>query len=270
MRTRESTQRHGLEAAEPLRRLRSSRGGPVPSASHETLLGLQRSAGNASVQRMLVQRQDPPSVGSSLSLPSRSRGFSLLGGEQLHLDPQIEAQANAYRARMELERILHPPDLLTAIRDLPITLTPPPDPAMLTTPPTQEQPLVPRGAGPDTQREGSAGDVMGAIAAVPAVDRAITRLRTQALSQVSRDWSRLSTGDRVLLITTTALIGGGALAGIASDPGARSFMLDQLNGRELGVPGVDGLSVTFNTRPENLGVMLTYDLAPLISRATGM
>jgi hypothetical protein len=269
MRKHEATQQ-GPEAAESLRRRSSSGGGPGPATSHEGLLALQRSAGNASVQRMLVQRQDPPSVGSSLSLPGRSHGFSL-GGEQLHIDPAIEAQANAYRARMELERILHPPDLLTAIRDLPVTLTPPPpDPAMLTTPPAQEEPLVPRGAGPDTAREGSGGDVMGAIAGVPAVNRAITRLQTQALSTVRRDWSRLSTGDRVLLITTSALIAGGALTGIASDPGARSFMLDQLNGRELGVPGVDGLSVTFNTRPENLGVMFTYDLGPLISRATGM
>jgi len=31
-----------------------------------------------------------------------------------------------------------------------------------------------------------------------------------------------------------------------------------------------GLSVTFDTRPGNLGVTFTYDLAPLISRATGM
>jgi hypothetical protein len=254
----------------PDARRRGGAAGPFVSARQETLLGLQRSAGNASVQRLLVQRQDPPTAGSSLSLPGRAHGFSLLGGEQLHIDPEIEAQANAYRARMELERILHPPDVLGALRQLPLTLEPPSDPYMLRTPPTQDEPLVPRGAGPETPREGTGGDVAGAVAAVPAVQRALTRLQTRALSQVRRDWDRLSTGDRVVLITTSALIAGGALAGIASDPGARSFMLDQLNGRELGVPGVDGLSVTFNTRPDNLGVMFTYDLAPLISRATGM
>src|SRR3954470_17128268 len=102
MRKRESTQQHGPEAAERLRGLGSSGGGAAATASHESLLGLQRSAGNESVQRLLVQRQDPPGAGSSLSLPGRSRGFSLLGGEQLHLDPGIEAQANAYRARMAL------------------------------------------------------------------------------------------------------------------------------------------------------------------------
>ncbi len=105
---------------------------------------------------------------------------------------------------------------------------------------------------------------------MPAVDSALTRLKTDALGRVSRDWSRLSTGDRVLLVTTSVLIGGGALAGVASDPGSRRFVLDQLNGKDLPVPGVGGLSVQFSTRADNLGVMFTYDLAPLISRATGM
>src|SRR5690348_11254408 len=101
MRKHDSSEPGGADGHSVLR----SRGGAAgwgPSASQETLLRLQRSAGNGSVQRMLVQRQDPPTAGTSLSLPGRSHGFSLLGGEQLHLDPEIEAQANAYRARMEL------------------------------------------------------------------------------------------------------------------------------------------------------------------------
>ena len=114
--------------------------------------------------------------------------------------------------------MLHPPNLLDPLRTLPLGVTRPANPALTPAPTTPSRPLVPAGAGPETAREGSGGDIMSAVTAVPAVDQAITRLKTQALDQVHHDWSRLTTGDRVLLITTSALVAGGALAGVAATP----------------------------------------------------
>jgi hypothetical protein len=93
--------------------------------------------------------------------------------------------------------------------------------------------------------------------AVPAVDGALTRLRTQATDRLAADWRGLSGGGKAAVVTSLATIGGGALAGALASPDSRSFLLDQLNGRDLPVPGVDGLSVSLSTQRDNLGVMFT-------------
>jgi hypothetical protein len=168
---------------------------------------------------------------------------------------RIELQA-------QLDLILHPERLQEAIRQLAFQ---PPAPAPLqplpsAATPAQPQPLVPRGAGPDTAHEASASDLMSAIMAVPAIDGALTNLKTQAGERVQRDWGHLSTGERALVITTGVTIAGTALAGAMANPDSRNFVLQQVSGRDFPVPGIEGLSFQVNTQRENMGVMFTFDV----------
>ena len=246
---------------------------------------LQRERGNAYVQRLVersvphdshpaaVQRdgEDEPS-GSGYRL----RSPSLLGGagagpgpssaNSLHLDPEIQAQIRA----IEITRnLLDPTALRTAL--LGIELTTPstsPNPFAAPSLPTPG-PLVPRGAGPETSRSAEAGDFLGGLMAVPAIDTAVTRLQTLALDQVRSDYRRLSTGERIAAITAGVLIGGAALAGVGSSPEARRLALDQLNGRVIPVPGLSGLSVELNTQRGGVMVGLHLDIGALLPPALG-
>jgi hypothetical protein len=229
------------------------------------ILDLQQGVGNAAVAALL-QRQGPDaSTGGVQNRPN------LLGGQQLHLDPQIEAEMRRIELQAQLDLILHPERLQEAIRQ--IAFQPPaPAPAQpllsAATPP-QPQPLVPRGAGPETAHEASASDLMSAIMAVPAIDGALTNLKTQAGERVQRDWGHLSTGERALVITTGVTIAGTALAGAMANPDSRNFVLQQISGRDMPVPGIGGLSVQVNTQRENMGVMFTFDVGQHLPASWG-
>ena len=105
--------------------------------------------------------------------------------------------------------------------------------------------------------------------AVPAVDRALTNLRTQATDRLSSDWRGLSGGGKAALVTSLVTIGGGALAGAFANPESRDFLLRQLDGRDLPASGVEGLSVSFNTQRDNLGVMFTFDVGKHLPASFG-
>src|SRR5690606_20856134 len=68
-----------------------------------------------------------------------------------------------------------------------------------------------------------------------------------------------------LVISHTALLGAGALAGVLSSPEGREFTLDMLQDRDLPVPGVPGLNFRFNVTGPNQQLFLNLDLAQLIS-----
>jgi Domain of unknown function (DUF4157) len=180
---------------------------------------------------------------------------------QLHLDPQIEAQAMAFRLR----GLLDPETIRLSLShtDLDAIIGAPPPPWLTTPTVPTPGPLVPRGAGPETPRPATAGDVFQAVLRIPAVDTALTNLQAEATGRLTRDWRSLTTGGKVAVITQSALIGGGALAGVLSNPEARTFVLGQLQDRSLPT-GVPGLNFQFNlTGPEqrvkfdlNVGALL--------------
>jgi hypothetical protein len=221
----------------------------------------------------LLQQSDPA---------SRYR----LGGEnELHLDPallatmrrMVEQQLDPVRVRPALAQVNvaapTPTPAPTAVPNAaPASGTTPPSAATtpVTSPPTPAPaPTVPAGKGPDTPRPASAGDLTKAIMAVPAVDQALERLRLQASEQVERDWGRLTTGERVGVVSSLAVIGLGAVGGIASDPDARAAALGLLNGRPLSVPGLDWMRVEVNTAGENVMVGLHVDVGSLLPPSLG-
>lgn len=100
--------------------------------------------------------------------------------------------------------------------------------------------------------------------AVPAIDTALTNLRTRALEQVERDWGRLSTGEQIATSATTAIIGGVTLAGVLSHLDTRQTAFDLLNGRTFPVPGVEGLQFEGGIRGNDWTVGFHLDVGALL------
>jgi hypothetical protein len=128
--------------------------------------------------------------------------------------------------------------------------------------------LVPRGAGPDTPRPAGVGDLLKAVSKVPAVDGALTKLQQDAEHQARVGWSGLSTGERVMVITQSALIGGGAVAGILSQPDTRQFALELLQNRLLPT-GVPGLQFQFNLTGADQRIDFQLNVGALLPRSLG-
>lgn len=125
-------------------------------------------------------------------------------------------------------------------------------------------PLVPRGAGPSVPRSAGGGELARAALAVPMFRSGLDHLGDFASERVRRDWDRLGTGGQVGLVTWMTIIGGGALAGVISDPDARSFALSQLNGRVLPVPGLDWLHLELYTGGSSLMVGTHVDVGRIL------
>lgn len=199
-----------------------------------------------------------------LGAPRREYSLFPPGQEpRLHLDPWVQAYM-----------LLDPDKIQRSFLDLNLNLSgvalPTPTGFQFpTTPPATPAPIVPPGAGPATPRAASVGDVLSALAAVPAVKNEITRLRDAASSQLRRDWRSLSTADKVVVVGGTALVAGGALAGIFANSSSRQFVLSQIQGKNIPVPFVPELSVQVNPIGPNQSVMFTLDLSAL-ARKLGM
>jgi Domain of unknown function (DUF4157) len=214
-----------------------------------------------------IQRDGDGSSSYQLQLPGGFRPWWEQPREpqfQLHLDPAIEAELALMRMRY-IQRILNPVNVRNSLINLDPSLLGTGAPNWLNLPsPPPPAPLVPAGAGPATPRAASTGDILRAVMAIPAVDTALTNLRTQAMQRARSDWRRLSTGERVLLVTQGVLVGGTALAGVLSNEQSRNFVLNQLQGRDLPVPLVPGLSFQFNITGPEQRIFFNLDLAQLI------
>jgi hypothetical protein len=103
---------------------------------------------------------------------------------------------------------------------------------------------------------------------VPAIDEALTRVRADALDTLRRDWASLSRGEKVAVVTQSALIGGAALIGILSQPDARGFALGLLQNRSLPT-GVPGLQLQFNLTDKEQRVEFQLNVGRLLPRDWG-
>ncbi|MDZ8055684.1 MAG: DUF4157 domain-containing protein [Aulosira sp. ZfuVER01] len=207
----------------------------------------------------------PPSL---LQPPDPASRYGLGMDMHLQLDPQLQA------AMQHIQQQLHPASIRPALSQINLGVLPDrsspntPNPFATTTPPPAS-PLVPAGAGPETPRSATTGDLLSAIMAVPAIDSALNSLQTQASERISQDWGRLRTGEQVAVVSTTVLIGAGALAGVLSDPTTRQFALNQLNGKTIPVPGLNWLRLEMNTGGDNLMLGMHVDVGRLLPSSLG-
>jgi hypothetical protein len=117
-----------------------------------------------------------------------------------------------------------------------------------------DAPEIPQGKGPALTRAGTGSDVLNALWGIPQVRRAAERTMEDASRTARRGWRRSSTGEKVLLISHSAVLFGGALGTIMADDEARPLVLGLLSGVDIPVPWVDGLS--FRVNPQGGGVTL--------------
>ena len=180
-----------------------------------------------------------------------------LGDFSLRLDPDIEAEIRRMQGGVPSivlrNRLMNPDWRLFQPSQLDWLRMP------------ASTPTAPRvAAGPSTPRPGQIGDLLGAVWKLPAVQMASTRLLDEVQRQLRRGWNRSSRGERALVVTHTILLGGGVLAGVMTNDPARTGVLNFIDGRDIPVPGVSGLSVQLRhdrsgPRPD-YGGMLKFDL----------
>lgn len=108
-------------------------------------------------------------------------------------------------------------------------------------------------------RPGSPGDIAKAVAQTEVGKRLIE----QAKEQAKKDLGKLSTGGKVVLGTVGGSIAAGVIAGIASDPGTRKSALDFIDGKEIPVPGLEGIAVVPHTKGGAIGGGVTFDLVKI-------
>jgi hypothetical protein len=181
-------------------------------------------------------------------------------------DPEIEARAFELRATSLLDPAYMRASLLRLDLDSLMRVTPPPWASPM---PTDEgKPAVPAGKGPDEPRRAGAGDLLKAVMKVPAVDEALTRLQQDAGQQARTAWRGLSGGEKALVITQSALIGGGTVAGILTQPDARQFTLDLLQNRLLPT-GVPGLQFQFNLTGADQRIQFQLNVGSLLPKRLG-
>jgi hypothetical protein len=226
-----------------------------------------------------------PALGQGLGFRQPRLGLSV---PQLRIDPQIEAQIRAIQFMRGLISIDNITQSVRALNGVNLTSPVAPLGSPNLVPPVtqpsatqsgaslglnlpslpQPAPLVPRGAGPETPRTANMGDLLKAILQIPAVQSGVTALQTEAERQLRTNWDSLSTGERVLVITHGVILGGGALAGVLSNPQGRQFLLDQVQGRTIPIPGLP-MTFQFNLTGPDQRVQIGLDVGSLLPPQLG-
>jgi hypothetical protein len=115
-------------------------------------------------------------------------------------------------------------------------------------------------AGPTPARAATAGDAVKALLGLPEGKRAVENLKAEG----QRILDRTTTGEKVAGGATVVAIGAGAIAGIWSDPSARSTALKAIDGFEVDVPKVPGLKVRAVTTGQGGGAVLMFDFGKVV------
>lgn len=239
---------------------------------------LQRIAGNRAVAEML----QPPLP--TQRVPARRAPVQRepVGGwrpkdspDQLHLDPQIEAQIRAINA---MNAISAPERVMAGLLELNLppmsaTIGPPTPPTPEAAPASPTAATTPQGPAPGTglmgPRAGTPGDVWKVVLAEPSLGASITGLGDQAAARAKSKYDTLSTGATVAVVTTTVAVGGGAIVGLLSRPDVRQWITATLNDKVIQVPKVPGLGVQLNLSGNTVIVGLHLDVGKILPAALG-
>ncbi len=169
-----------------------------------------------------------------------------LMNEELHLDPEVTRIIQDIEARMAARQLVNQflqPNwqlLLPTWQSIvaqPNAFAPTPQPA-----PTMD--YVP-GAGPSTPRAGELGDVTSAVYRLSVVQHLVLQAHDEGLRQLRLlrgEWERATPADRAVMVTMTGIVVGSSLTIILANQQTRNMAFDLVKGRQISIPGVDGLS----------------------------
>lgn len=229
-----------------------------------------------------VQREESSSLPPlTPPQPFGAKKAGLLGDTpQLKLDPQIQLyliemlfakRLDGVTLRAALRGALQAP---ATLKTTPATVITPPSP---TTPPVTSpaptvqtppaKPGTPPAPLPQPPRPGEVGDVIDA--ATSAAAPVLEPMKAQLFSQLKQGWASFSTVERVGVVSFG--VGTVSLAGIGafSNPDARSFLLDKLNGAVIPVPGAGWLGLETHIGGDSLFFGAHLDVGRLLPEAMG-
>ena len=101
------------------------------------------------------------------------------------------------------------------------------------------------GAGPEVPRAGELSDVTKALYQLPAVQGIMTRAHDEGLRQVrllQSDWDNASTPDKVIMVSMATVFAGSLITPIVANQKTRDLAFGLIKGKDIPVPGIDGLS----------------------------
>jgi len=169
--------------------------------------------------------------------------------QQLTLDPDIIRIMGEIEAQMPARRIIQEilqPDwnLLLPHWD---SILNAPSPDLFKQPPAPAPSIwnAPRGAGPDKPRPGELSDVTKALYQLPAVQRLATQAHDEGMRQLrllKNDWDKAPTGERVAMVSMATIFAGSLITPIVANERTRLLAFGLIKGKDIPVPGVDGLS----------------------------
>ena len=133
---------------------------------------------------------------------------------------------------------------------------PPKTPSPPTPAPQQQPGQIDPGSPLPQTKPGSAGDLAKAVAATPQGKKLIETADTQG----KKDLGKLSTGEKVLLGSVVGAEAAAVIAGLAAHPGERAAVLDFVDGKEIPVPYLKGVSVIPHTKGGGVGGGVSFDL----------
>lgn len=182
--------------------------------------------------------------------------FHLLD-QELHLDPDIQRMARELETRMASRQMVQlwlRPDFT-----LPTWQTIMSEPL-----PSPEKPLFTPGAGPSTPRPADFSDVTDAIYKLPPVQGLVGQAHDEGLRQLRllrSEWNRASPGERTVMVTMSSIVVGSSIGIILANQPTRQAAFDLIKGRDIPIPGVDGLSFQILDQGGSITVPLGHGLS---------
>ncbi|HTK38715.1 MAG TPA: hypothetical protein VL325_09505 [Pyrinomonadaceae bacterium] len=170
--------------------------------------------------------------------------------QQLTLDPDIVAMIREIEAQAAVNRILFDmqrPNWNLLLPDFQSIVSRPTS-NIFSLPTPSPAPSIwssPQGAGPATPRAGELSDVTGAIYQLPAVQRLVGQAHDEGMRQLRvlrSEWDNGSTAQRVTMVTMATVFAGALITPIVANQQTRDMAFGLIKGRDIPVPGIDGLS----------------------------
>ena len=118
-------------------------------------------------------------------------------------------------------------------------------------------------------RAGTGGDIWKAVLSSPVLGPAVVNLGDLATARAKLEYNNLSTGGKAAVVSTSVVVGVGALTAVLAHPGARDWMTATLNDKIIPVVPVPGLGVQLNLSGNNIIVGLHLDVGKILPASLG-
>lgn len=166
---------------------------------------------------------------------------------KLTLDPEVFKMMGEIEAQMNARRIISEMMQPNWNLSLPTfqSMLSSPTPNLFATPAPPTGIPVPYPSAPAVPRAGELSDIASAVYKLPAVQGLLTRAHDEGMNQVRllrRDWDTASTTNRVIMVSMATVFAGALITPVIANQQTRDLAFGFIKGRDIPIPGIDGLS----------------------------